>query len=95
MLMTKLSTTLAGIAILAMVTVTGGTPAAQCTGNACSSVLFEIDGGCATATNLGGKTIIVEWGGHELKVGAGESKAVKQGGRCIENVGGPISANFA
>jgi hypothetical protein len=76
------------------VTVTGGTPAAQCKGNACRSVLFEVDGGCSTATNLSGKTIVVEWGGYELKLGAGASKSIRKDGRCVEEVDGPISANF-
>lgn len=95
MRLSKLTATLAGVWFIAGVTVTGGTPAAQCKGNACQQVLFEVDGGCATATNLSGKPIVVEWGGYELKVGPGGSKSVKKDGQCVPEIGGPLTANYA
>ena len=76
------------------VTVLEGTPAAACKGNACASVLFEVRGGCFTATNLGGKPIAIAWGGYALKVGAGESKSVEQDGQCVHDLGGPLTATF-
>ncbi|HEY3813011.1 MAG TPA: hypothetical protein VGL66_07275 [Caulobacteraceae bacterium] len=75
-------------------TVESGTPAAKCTGNACASLLFEISAGCFNATNLGGKQVLIEWGGYELKVGAGQTKSVKKDGRCVHDVAGPLSANY-
>jgi hypothetical protein len=98
----KLTTALALVAAVtglesapaAAVTVVEGTPAAQCKGNACASVLFEVRGGCFTATNLGGKRIAIAWGGYDLKVGAGESKSIKKDGSCVHDVGGPLTATF-
>ena len=95
MRLSRLTTSLAGIWLIATVSVVSGAPAAHCTGNACASVLFDVNSGCFTATNLSGKRIVVEWGGYELKVGPGSSQSVKKDGRCVGDVGGPLTANFA
>ena len=89
-----LTTAVAATLMIAAVSVENGTPTAQCKGNACASVLFEVSGGCFNATNLGGKPIVIEWGGYELKVSPGGSKSVKKDGRCVADVGGPLTATF-